>query len=374
LARRGLGVSAGTLAAVLTETTMAKATPPAPLLESTIRLSAHFAVGTARQVLSAPLAALVEGVLQSMFLNKVKVAAIILLTLGLLGSGTGFVAHRIKAGQPAPKPAPSPAGPVAVADKAKDKTAEPKPKPKPDEAFAVARPDAASRLKEWHERLTQPMRSELFEDPKTTVTEMLEHLQKRYGVTFEINDKAFRVENEKNPLDEGFDVGRFEIVGYKPIPPMPNGSLATLLRIILARIPSPSGAVYVLRPDSVEITTTAALRTELGIPENRPVLPLVWDVFDETPIRNAFSRVIETTVFNVIVDPRVADKLQGKVTVQFNNVPVDTAVRLLANMAGLSVVRLDNVFYVTTAENAKRMREEQKQIDTQRDEKPAAAK
>jgi hypothetical protein len=309
-----------------------------------------------------------------MFLNKVKVAAIILLTLGLLGSGTGFVAHRIKAGQPAPKPAPAPAGPVAVADKAKEKSAEPEPKPTPDKAFPVARPDAASRLIEWHERLTQPMRDAGVNDPKLTVSEIFDLLQKRCGVTFEINDKAFRAENDKNPLDEGFDVGRFEIVGNIPIPPMPNGRLATLLRVVLARIPSPSGAVYVLRPDSVEITTAAALRTELGIPENRPVLPLVWDVFDETPIRKALARVIETTVFNVTVDPRVADKLQGKVTVQFNNVPVDTAVRLLANMAGLSVVRLDNVFYVTTADNAKRMREEQKQIDTQRDEKPAATK
>ena len=43
--------------------------------------------------------------------------------------------------------------------------------------------------------------------------------------------------------------------------------------------------------------------------------------------------------------------------------PVDTAVRLLANKADRSMVRLDDVFYLTTPEKAKRLREEQAQIN-----------
>jgi hypothetical protein len=40
------------------------------------------------------------------------------------------------------------------------------------------------------------------------------------------------------------------------------------------------------------------------------------------------------------------------------NVPVDTAVRILADAANLSVVQMDNTFYLTTSENATRLRKE----------------
>ena len=40
------------------------------------------------------------------------------------------------------------------------------------------------------------------------------------------------------------------------------------------------------------------------------------------------------------------------------NVPVETALKLIANMADLGVVQLDNVFYVTTPENAEKLSKE----------------
>jgi len=56
-------------------------------------------------------------------------------------------------------------------------------------------------------------------------------------------------------------------------------------------------------------------------------------------------------------------------------------VRLLANMAGLGVARLGNVFYVTAVENAKQMGVEQAQMtgrgflgDTARPTNPASNK
>jgi RNA polymerase sigma factor (sigma-70 family) len=362
LSRRGLGVSAGALAAVLTTNAAAKTAPPSALIETTIRMSLSFAAGTAGQTLSAPLAALVEGVLRSMFLSKVKLVVVVLLALGIVGSGAGFVAHHSNAGQPAAKLNPEPAQPAGVISKTKEKGDEAKPKgeapkPKADEAYAVVKLDAISRLKDWREKLSRPYNFDGIDDPNLTLREILDQLAKRFGITFEINDRAFAAEEINQNLDNT------QVVANKPIGGMKNTSLATVLRIILARVPSPSGAVYVLRPDTVEITTTAALRTELNIAEGRPLLPLVWDVFDDTPISKALARVTETTSFNVIVDPHAADKVREKATVQFNNVPVDTAVRLLANMADLSMVRLDNVFYLTTPEKAKRLREEQAQIN-----------
>lgn len=108
LSKRGVGVSSAVLAAVLADHASARILPPAPLLESTIRTSLAFAAGTASSALSAPLAALVEGVLRSMFLTKVKFAVIVVLVLGIIASGAGLIAQRGKAEPPLPKPVPAP--------------------------------------------------------------------------------------------------------------------------------------------------------------------------------------------------------------------------------------------------------------------------
>ncbi|HEY7157355.1 MAG TPA: sigma-70 family RNA polymerase sigma factor [Gemmataceae bacterium] len=365
LSKRGVGVPAGALAAVLTDNAVRSA-PPAILCASTIRTSLLFAAGTTSPALSAPLAALVEGVLRSMFLSKVKFVAIVLLTLGLFGSGAGFVAHRTSAEQPGSKPVPAPILPAAVADKAKEKEPEAKPKPKANEAFAVAQLDTPSRLKEWRDKLNQPVEFGGFQDPKMPLDEALKNLGDRYNLVFRLNEKAFKFENI-------MDVERVEVASPNPIPAM-KASLRTILQAILDRVPVPSGATFLLRKDHVEITTNTFIEIELGRatdPEARqfrvrPELSLVWDAFEDVPIAQALQRIADTNDLNVVTDPRVAKNLQLKVTAQFNNVAVDTVMRLLMNMADVSMVQIDNVFYLTTAENAKQLREEQAKINFER--------
>lgn len=365
LARRGLGVSAGVLAVVLSEQAAARALPPAALSEATIRTGLAFAAGTASQALSAPLAALVEGVLRSMFLSKVQFAAIVLLALGLVGTGAGFVARRTSAEQPKPQPAAVPAPPAGVVEKTKDKTPPAKPKPKADEPFEFAGPDWPSHLTDWRDKLLQPVEFPGFDDPKTTLTEALDAIHDHYHLTFSINQKAFTAE-------EIMDVGKTEIAQPNPIRPIKAG-LATVLRAILDRVPAESGVVFLLRRDHVEITTTKFLRAELGYPEERPILPLVWDAYEETQLVRILPRLAEISGFNVVADPHAKEQLQTKITAQFNNVPVDTVLLLLANMSDLRVVRLGNVFYVTTPENAKHLHEEQNRVPGA-GTKPTAAK
>ncbi len=101
LARRGLAVSAGLGAAALACDELVAAVP-ASLAASTVHLAALLAAPEAALAtgLSSSVARLVEGMVQSMFLNKLKMLAAMLLVVGLVATGTGVVAHHMLAQKP----------------------------------------------------------------------------------------------------------------------------------------------------------------------------------------------------------------------------------------------------------------------------------
>jgi RNA polymerase sigma factor (sigma-70 family) len=108
LARRGLGLSAALLAAALAENARA-VTPPA------------LARGTLRAAAAGPIPptvlTLVEGVTRQMFLSRLKGAAALLVTLGLLGAGAGLLTAQGK-----PKDDPPPPGEAARGEKGVDES------------------------------------------------------------------------------------------------------------------------------------------------------------------------------------------------------------------------------------------------------------
>ncbi|MCS7022909.1 MAG: hypothetical protein NZ703_03850 [Gemmataceae bacterium] len=59
---------------------------------------------------------------------------------------------------------------------------------------------------------------------------------------------------------------------------------------------------------------------------------------------------------NIVLDPRLKDKAQQLITLRLEDVPLESAVRLLAEVADLRVVRLTNILYITTPERAERLR------------------
>jgi hypothetical protein len=317
--------------------------PPA-LAAATVRNAPAFAAGAAGPAGAGPAAVLAEGVLHSMFLSKVKMAIVVLLALGVLGSGAGmFARHTEAAGAPAPvKPGTAKAAP----DKG------PAGKPAQEEGNSPPpSPDADRRAQELNKALSQVINFKGFEDPKTTLIEALDILGKQYNVTFDVNEKAFAADNALN------DVLRYEIASPNPIPEM-RASLRAVVKKILSRLPVESGATLVIRKDFIEITTQKAVRDELGLPEGRALLPLVFEDFDDQPLPVALRTLANATGLSVVLDHSAADKLP-KVTAQFHNVPVDTAVRVLADMADLGMVRLDNVLYVTARDKAARLQADQ---------------
>ncbi len=265
-----------------------------------------------------------------MGITRPKLAVVALLGLGILGLGVGTFALCSAAAAPAPgllKQDAADANGTAI-----------------DEASA-----------EVHKVLNTPVHFKGFDDPKTSLADALDALSKMYfqgGEVFDLNEKAFEAEDVK-------DVVKAMVAQNNPIPAM-NAPLATVLRKILARVPSESGATMMIRAHGVvEITTKKAVKAELGIPEHRPLLPLVYVDFEDRPLAAALRVLASASGYSIVLDRSISPDKAGKVTAGLHNVPVDTAVKVLAETADLGCVRLDCVFFVTTREKAARLQAEQ---------------
>ena len=105
LAKREVVLSAGSLAAVVSEN-VASAGVPTSLMSSTVQAATLIAAGKAAVagMVSAKVAALMEGVLMSMMLTKLKTVTVVLLVLGIIAFGGGLVSHHKAAAQQQGKP------------------------------------------------------------------------------------------------------------------------------------------------------------------------------------------------------------------------------------------------------------------------------
>ena len=209
---------------------------------------------------------------------------------------------------------------------------------------------ARERGDELADALNKAVKIAGFEDPKTTLVELLDQLSKRFDLTFDVDEKAFKLEMLP-------DVLKTEVVQQNPIPEM-NATLGMVLKKVLARIPVPSGATYVIRREAIEITTVEALRKEIwGENYHGPMLPLVRGDFEKLPLRGALRELAQQAEYNIVLDSAVAEEAaKTPVTARLRNAPLDTAVRLLADMADLRAVPAANVLYVTTPDKAEALR------------------
>lgn len=105
LARSGLALSGGALAAILSEGA-ASAAVPAGLMVATVKAATQVAAGHAA-VLATPAAALMNEVIRSMLMTKLKTGVVVVLAAALLG--LGGLAYRAAGQQPTATP---PAAPV----------------------------------------------------------------------------------------------------------------------------------------------------------------------------------------------------------------------------------------------------------------------
>src|SRR5262245_34024065 len=105
---RGVRLSATALATALTSSA-ASAAVPVTLVHTTARAALDYAAGRAAAALvSARVAALLEGGLKAMATAKLKIATAIILTLTVIGLGVGALAARVLAGSESPVALSSP--------------------------------------------------------------------------------------------------------------------------------------------------------------------------------------------------------------------------------------------------------------------------
>ncbi|HKI30781.1 MAG TPA: hypothetical protein VKA46_02735 [Gemmataceae bacterium] len=122
-------------------------------------------------------------------------------------------------------------------------------------------------------------------------------------------------------------------------------------RTALRNILNQYGLSYAIVGESVLITTE-----EMAV--YRQLKQRVSIDIDRVEMAKALKGLARETATNLLVDTRAQKDAQTAVTLQLDDVPLETAVRLIAESAGLKPVRLGNVVLVTTKAHATELRNE----------------
>jgi hypothetical protein len=187
--------------------------------------------------------------------------------------------------------------------------------------------------------LAKPVTLEIGLGDNTPLKEAVEFISDRYDITLLVATQAFEAEGTTDV--EAQPVKLPKLIGVK---------LSTVLRLLAAQI----HGTYLIRPDFVEILPIKRARPE-SWQEKRDLPPTVSAEFTQCSLAEALRELSDLSGITIVLDSRASDKAKAGVTATLRNVPIDTAVLILSDMAFLRPVPLDNVLYVTTKENAEEL-------------------
>ena len=140
LTRKGVALSAGSLAAMFAAQA-ASAAVPSTVISGTIHAAGLFAAGAGP--ISPQVLTLTQGVLKAMVLSKIKIATALVVAIGILGSGAGWLTHQALADKPGDKPA-------GKADKPGEKPIKGAPQNQTEVSGVVKAVDAAKKTLVFH--------------------------------------------------------------------------------------------------------------------------------------------------------------------------------------------------------------------------------
>src|SRR5262249_30992199 len=133
-------------------------------------------------------------------------------------------------------------------------------------------------------------------DERLRLSDALDQLARVFDLTILVKEKAFKDEGVEDVLDT-------KIVDKTPLLRMRGITLEKTIRALLDRVPSTSGATYVVRDHHIEITTVQALSKEVRAGQNNgPLLPLVHANVDRLLLSEALQLLARQAEFNVVID------------------------------------------------------------------------
>ncbi len=204
-----------------------------------------------------------------------------------------------------------------------------------DKAFSPAR-----QLRRFLAEPTDKLKTGV--DKGTPLKDALDYIcqvhEVRPGVSlkYSIDHKAFANAGEPNIEEKQVN-----------LPPMPKVPLSVILdRLLDSFDPPEARGTFRVMGGYIEITTRCKA-------ESGDFFDQIVDVdIDKRPLDSALQELMDANGVSIVVDGTVGDKANARVTASFHRVSLRTVVRLLANMAELDVVPVENLLYVTSKEKA----------------------
>jgi len=133
-------------------------------------------------------------------------------------------------------------------------------------------------------------------------------------------------------------------------------SVGNIFRAAFSELGGPE-ATLLLRRGLVEITTRAAAGKEHTLNQT------FFADFNARALEDALEELSELTGVSIVVDARVKEKAKTPVTARFrNDVAMQDAVRMLAEMSELKMVHLVTGLFITTPAQAQALQKELKQL------------
>jgi type II secretory pathway component GspD/PulD (secretin) len=196
-------------------------------------------------------------------------------------------------------------------------------------------------------------------DTKEKEASQAEKIKKQLDqpVTLDITDQSINaaLNQIREQTKINFVVDRFTIqqMGMDPEQMPVSVKLKDVkARSCLRSVLSPYNLGYAIIGDTVLVSTD-----EMAM--HRQMKQRVSIDLEKTDLAAALKKLSKETAANVMLDSRVGNKeAKTEVSLQVEDVPLETAVRLMAEMAGLKPVRVGNVLFVTSKQNANEIRAE----------------
>ena len=121
------------------------------------------------------------------------------------------------------------------------------------------------------------------------------------------------------------------------------------VRTVLRSIVGTYGLSYAVIGNTVLITTE-------DVAMMRQMRQRINVDISKVELADALKQLAKDSAVNLVLDSRRNKEASAKVSLQLEDVPLDTAVRLLSEMASLKTVRVGNTLFVTSKEIAADMR------------------